>query len=62
MSTHAQERGPSVAKVLLAGVAISYWVDFGFTRLTTQISWVRRIRKEKKVFPMQLYRGIGGRC
>ncbi|KAJ5825167.1 hypothetical protein N7474_002305 [Penicillium riverlandense] len=42
MSIHASERGPEVAincSSLLGGVALSYWVDFGFTRLSTQISW-----------------------
>ncbi|CAK7200131.1 hypothetical protein SEUCBS139899_002821 [Sporothrix eucalyptigena] len=42
MSIHARERGPEVAincAALLAGVAISYWVDFGFTQMTTQFSW-----------------------
>lgn len=43
MSIHAKERGPEVAincSGLLAGVALSYWVSFGFTRMTNQISWV----------------------
>lgn len=43
MSIHARERGPEVAincASLLAGVAISYWVDFGFTRMSNQLSWV----------------------
>ncbi|CAK7237395.1 hypothetical protein SCUCBS95973_009944 [Sporothrix curviconia] len=42
MSIHARERGPEVAincASLLAGVAISYWVDFGFTQMTNQFSW-----------------------
>ncbi|RFU26082.1 hypothetical protein B7463_g10251, partial [Scytalidium lignicola] len=42
MSVHAKERGPEVAincAGLLAGVALSYWVDFGFTQMSNQISW-----------------------
>ncbi|KAJ5365537.1 hypothetical protein N7517_008423 [Penicillium concentricum] len=42
MSIHANERGPEVAincSSLLAGVALSYWVDFGFTRMSNQLSW-----------------------
>lgn len=44
MSIEARERGPEVAincSALLLGVALSYWVSFGFTRMTNQISWVR---------------------
>jgi len=36
------ERGPQVAiqcVYLIWGVALAYWVDFGFTRLDTQVSW-----------------------
>lgn len=43
MSIEARERGPEVAincSALLLGVALSYWVSFGFTRMTNQISWV----------------------
>lgn len=61
MSTHAQERGPSVAMscaALLAGVAISYWVDFGFTRMTTQISWVCKIRKFFTMAVIPWYRSL----
>ncbi|KAJ5739858.1 hypothetical protein N7533_012642 [Penicillium manginii] len=42
MSIEARERGPEVAincSALLLGVALSYWVSFGFTRMTNQISW-----------------------
>ncbi|KAL4891169.1 general substrate transporter [Aspergillus ambiguus] len=42
ISLHAGSRGPEVAincSALLAGVALSYWVSFGFTRMTNQISW-----------------------
>ncbi|KAF9890112.1 hypothetical protein FE257_006273 [Aspergillus nanangensis] len=42
ISLDAGSRGPEVAincSGLLAGVAISYWVSFGFTRMTNQISW-----------------------
>lgn len=43
MSTHHEERGPDVAVTcifLVSGAAIAYWVDFGFTRMDNQISWV----------------------
>jgi hypothetical protein len=43
MSTEIGERGPEVAVtcvLLVAGAAIAYWIDFGFTRMTNQISWV----------------------
>jgi hypothetical protein len=43
MSTEIQERGPEVAITcvfLISGIAVAYWVDLGFTRLTSQISWV----------------------
>lgn len=36
------KRGPEVAVqcvYLIWGVALAYWVDFGFTRLDTQLSW-----------------------
>lgn len=36
------KRGPEVAiqcVYLIWGVALAYWVDFGFTRLDTQVSW-----------------------
>lgn len=36
------DRGPQVAIqciYLINGVALAYWVDFGFTRLTTQVAW-----------------------
>ncbi|KAJ5699096.1 hypothetical protein N7462_001101 [Penicillium macrosclerotiorum] len=42
MSTDAKGRGPEVAincSSLLFGVALSYWVTFGFTRMTNQVSW-----------------------
>ncbi|KAL4863425.1 hypothetical protein BDV12DRAFT_189688 [Aspergillus spectabilis] len=42
ISIDARERGPEVAincSALLLGVALSYWVSFGFTRMTNQISW-----------------------
>ncbi|OQE41962.1 hypothetical protein PENCOP_c004G00192 [Penicillium coprophilum] len=42
MSIHANQRGPEVAincSSLLAGIALSYWVDFGFTRMSNQLSW-----------------------
>lgn len=43
MSIEARERGPEVAincSALLLGVALSYWISFGFTRMTNQVSWV----------------------
>ena len=46
MSIEYTERGPEVAiqcAWLISGVALAYWVDFGFTRLDTQISWVSRL-------------------
>lgn len=45
MSINEKERGPEVAVqciVLISGVALAYWVDFGFTRMTNQLSWVRK--------------------
>jgi hypothetical protein len=44
MSVEARERGPEVAincSSLLFGVALSYWITFGFTRMANQVSWVR---------------------
>ena len=43
ISTDARGRGHEVSincSSLLFGVALSYWVSFGFTRMTNQISWV----------------------
>lgn len=43
MSIDAGGRGPEVAincSSLIFGVALSYWVTFGFTRMTNQVSWV----------------------
>lgn len=45
MSTEQEERGPAVAVTcvfLVAGAALAYWIDFGFTRMDNQISWVSR--------------------
>ncbi|RVX74849.1 hypothetical protein B0A52_01126 [Exophiala mesophila] len=42
MSINEKERGPEVAVQciwLISGVALAYWVDFGFTRMTNQVSW-----------------------
>ncbi|KAJ5810202.1 uncharacterized protein N7503_002420 [Penicillium pulvis] len=42
MSIDAGGRGPEVAincSSLIFGVALSYWVTFGFTRMTNQVSW-----------------------
>lgn len=44
MGTENIERGPHVAVTccfLVSGAAIAYWVDFGFTRMDNQVSWVR---------------------
>lgn len=44
MSIESKERGPEVAvqcAFLISGVALAYWLDFGFTRMTNQVSWVR---------------------
>jgi hypothetical protein len=43
MSITAVQRGPEVAVQcawLITGIAIAYWIDFGFTRTTSQVSWV----------------------
>lgn len=43
MSIETKERGPEVAVQcawLISGIAVAYWIDFGFTRLNMQISWV----------------------
>lgn len=43
MSIESTERGPEVAiqcAWLISGIAVAYWIDFGFTRLDSQISWV----------------------
>lgn len=43
MSIESKERGPEVALQcawLITGIAIAYWIDFGFTRLNSQVSWV----------------------
>lgn len=45
MSTESKERGPQVAMTcvfLVAGAAVAYWVDFGFTSMTNQASWVKQ--------------------
>lgn len=42
MSIEVAERGPEVAftcALLISGVALAYWIDFGFTRMTNQVSW-----------------------
>lgn len=44
MSIESKERGPEVAiqcAWLISGIAVAYWIDFGFTRMDSQISWVR---------------------
>ena len=43
MSIDQAQRGPTVSvncSFLVSGAALAYWVDFGFTRLTGQVSWV----------------------
>ncbi len=42
MSIESKERGPEVAIQciwLISGVALGYWMDFAFTRMTNQVSW-----------------------
>jgi hypothetical protein len=42
MSIDHNERGPEVAIqccLLISGVALAYWVDFGCTQLDSQVSW-----------------------
>jgi len=42
MSIDAKERGPEVAQQcswLIFGIAVAYWVDFGFVQLNSQVSW-----------------------
>lgn len=42
MSIESKERGPEVAiqcVFLITGVALAYWIDFGFTRMDNQVSW-----------------------
>ncbi|KAK5446521.1 hypothetical protein LTS15_009860 [Exophiala xenobiotica] len=42
MSIDSKERGPEVAIQcvwLISGVALAYWIDFGFTRMSSQVSW-----------------------
>jgi hypothetical protein len=42
MSIEARERGPEVAFtccLLISGIPIAYWLDFGFTRMSNQVSW-----------------------
>lgn len=44
MSIKIKDRGPAVAiqiSILISGIAFAYWLDFGFTRLTSQVSWVK---------------------
>jgi hypothetical protein len=44
MSIESKERGPEVAKQctwLISGIALAYWLDFAFTRLDSQVSWVK---------------------
>ena len=43
MSIESKERGPEVAKQcawLISGIALAYWLDFGFTGMDSQVSWV----------------------
>jgi hypothetical protein len=43
MSITEKQRGPEVGVQviwLLHGIAFAYWLDFGFTRLNSQVSWV----------------------
>ena len=46
MSIEIKERGPDVAFMcifLVGGCALAYWIDFGFTRLDSQVSWVSQL-------------------
>lgn len=46
MSITTKQRGPEVGLqciFLVGGCAVAYWVDFGFTRMDNQISWVRSL-------------------
>jgi hypothetical protein len=46
MCLQLEQRGPDVAFMciyLVGGCAFAYWVDFGFTRMTNQVSWVGSI-------------------
>lgn len=43
MSISTKQRGPEVGVqciFLVGGCAVAYWVDFGFTRMDNQVSWV----------------------
>lgn len=45
MSIEVKERGPDVAYMciyLVGGCAFAYWLDFGFTRMDNQLSWVSK--------------------
>lgn len=53
MSITEKERGPEVAFqcfFLVSGAAIAYWVDFGFTRLDSQVSWVGQHWELKRLY------------
>ncbi|KHN98993.1 General substrate transporter [Metarhizium album ARSEF 1941] len=42
MSINPKQRGPEIAiqcAVLISGIALAYWVAFGFTRMDNQLSW-----------------------
>ncbi|KAH8802565.1 putative sugar transporter STL1 [Xylogone sp. PMI_703] len=42
MSIEAKQRGPEVAVQcvwLISGIAVAYWIDFGFSQLDSQVSW-----------------------
>lgn len=42
MSIHNYDRGRAAATLniwLIGGVALAYWLDFGFTRMDNQVSW-----------------------
>lgn len=48
MSLEAKERGPEISwqgALLITGVALAYWVDFGFVQVPNQI-WVRMQENE----------------
>ncbi|KAB5531367.1 general substrate transporter [Coniochaeta sp. 2T2.1] len=42
MAVEDAQRGPDVAVTgvfLITGIAVAYWLDFGFTRMDNQVSW-----------------------
>jgi len=55
MSIESKERGPEVAKQcawLISGIALAYWIDFGFTRLDSQVSWVNDLTSHLSILKL----------